>query len=184
MKIFRTITFLFFASLLIVSCGDDETSNKSGLDGDWEALSFEGEVSSSTTFDTLLLVSTTMIEGSNLNYDLKLDDGNFTTSGGYDITTTANSEILPDPIVSEQSYSGISGDGTYTVEGDVINVIGQFFDFELDGVPYTQSTGPVSVNFDLDGDMLTFSQIEETTTNFGGSLSTTKVEFTSTWRRK
>ncbi|MEM9546121.1 MAG: hypothetical protein AAGA77_09110 [Bacteroidota bacterium] len=181
MNFTKAITVLLVGSFFLFSCGGDD---KNGLEGEWEAVSFQAEVSSSTAIEGVAFVSSTIIEGSNLDYVLNLDDGDYTVSGSYDLTVTTGSDLIEEPIVDGQSYSGVSGEGTYSLDEDEITVMGQFFEFDLDGAPIGQSAGTAVAKYTLNGDMLSFSQMEETMIDFGGSISTTTIEATSTWRRK
>ncbi len=180
MNLTKAIALLLFGSFLFFSCGGDDNE----LEGAWEAISFRTELSSPTVIEVEAIVNNTIIESSNLDYVLTFNDGDYTVSGSYDLTITNGSDLTEEPIVAEQSYSGVFGGGTYTLDNEEITVMGQHSDLDLAEIPFLQSAGTATARYVLDGDMLSISQMEEIMFESEGSISTTTIEATSTWRRK
>lgn len=189
MKLLKTITTCFFLSFLLFSCGSDdmmmeEEEEKMGLNGDWALQSVDVDVESVTSFQGSEISTNSVGEGKNLDYSLNLDDGNFTTEGAYDFEFSTTSSAIPAPILDTQNYSNVNGSGTYTNTETEITVDGQFFDFEFNGMPFTQSTGPATANYTIVDDVLTISQDEEMTTVTVVGTVTSKFTSISVWNRK
>lgn len=188
MKKFNPLHFVFFAVLFLAACGGDDgdaASTLSGLEGDWTAISFRTTVVSTFKPDGFEeTTSNFSAEGSNMNYDLNLNDGAFTTSGGYTVSISGESAgmTIPD---QESDYSNVSGSGEYTLDGNKITVSGSFFELEIDGVMMTDMADmPSEATFNIDGDELTLTQDQTSDFSQPGLSSSTQVTSTSVWKRK
>ncbi len=178
---------LFFATLLIFmnSCADDDMASADDtLAGDWTAISFSADINVSTEVGGAIVESSNAIVGSNLDYDLTLTGSSFTTSGGYDIqvTTVAGGLELP---VTNDSYSNVSGNGTYTSDETTITFNGSLFDFEYNGVNTTSLGEEQTSNYSINAaGNLIISQNETMETNSSGIVSTTTIVSASEWTRQ
>jgi len=187
MKLLNTIAVCLFFSLIIMSCGDDDPMDDpavKGLDGEWKVTSLTVDLTSTISAVGINLSTTSVGNGKDLDYTLNLDNGNFTTMGSYglELSTTTSSDPIPN--VVSQSYTDVSGSGTYTNTDDEITVNGQLFDFEVDGVSFTQMTGPATASYTVDGDVLTVTQDEEMTTSTLGVESIVQMKSESVWARQ
>jgi len=171
-------------AFLAQSCGDDEemSTGTSELAGTWKAESLNGDVTSTVVFGGMTTVTSSIIDGTNLNYTLVLTDDSFTTSGSYDIE--ASIEVQGTNITSSDSYSNVSGNGTYFTEGNEITVDGQFFELELNGMPLMSETGPVTATYNITNNVLTVTQNDVDTNTQSGVTTESQVNFVSTWRRQ
>ena len=185
MKNLMTITKCVLFSILLISCGGDSEDEelKSSLNGDWTATSFTMDITQNTSVagnDVDVVINGS---GSEFNYDLTLDDGTFSTTGNYQLDysfmtmgqTTQLSQLIDD----------IDGEGTYTIDGNEMTIDGQFYSYEVDGLSAAGSpTESSTATFELDGDVLTFSQNQTYETNTSGVSVSTKIISKSTWMRK
>lgn len=182
------LTKLFFALSLIAfmsACSnDDDASSSTELEGTWKAVSFSLNTNTSTEVMGSTVESVVTALGSNFDYSLVFTSAAFTTSGGYDLETsgsTAGQAITP----MTSSYSDVDGAGTYTTSGNEMTVNGSFFTFDFNGVPYTGSNGPQTVNYEINSnDQLVFTQDETTTTTTSGTTVTATVTSSSTWEKQ
>ena len=182
---------LFLLSLVIFlgSCDnddDDSTGSAADLIGTWIATSFEYETSSSTS-GSGIPDSEVMTEanGSNLNYELTFTQSNYTTSGSYDMTITATQDgnVVAD---TTQSYTNVTGAGTYSVMGDQITVGGSFFDFDVDGIDLSAFTiGDQTATYKITSDdKLEVTQDAEISSTVQGITSTSTIRSKSVWERQ
>lgn len=187
MKNLKSILFFSFAIFILASCGNDDNNSATpaDVDGEWTAISFNATIIGTTTVAGSDPFTTTFrVDGSNMNYDLDLNGGNFTTSGNYTITTTGENSVGSIPETST-NYSNVSGSGDYTVDGSVIMVSGSFFELELDGVMMSDFSGPSEANYAIDSDgQLTFSQDQTIDQSGDGFTSSTQLTSTSVWVRR
>lgn len=177
--------FYFFAFALVLnSCGNNDDNEDDSLVGDWTVIEFSTGVSNSgNAGGTDFSISSTIV-GENLDYDLSFTQSAFTTSGSYDATATVTVDGMSQP-ASTTSYTGVSGNGTYSVDGDMITVGGSFFDFEVDGVDLTALGGQQTVQFEIDDSgTLIFTQNETQEINQSGTMLTTVITSTSKWVRQ
>ncbi len=179
---------LFALSLLVMATAcnndDDSDTDTGDLIGTWVAVSFDGDIESSTTFDGTSTTSEVDILGSNLNYKVTFTETAWTTSGGYDVTTTSTVNGM-NSSSSTSSNTAVSGVGTYSTDGNLMTIDGSFFEFESNGVPVAGTSGPQEAMFEINSDgELVFSQDEETSTDQNGVMSTNKIKTNSTWKRE
>lgn len=183
---FKNLFFLtFLVSIFLISCGDDEdmTTADSDLDGTWVAQTLTADVNSTTVIVGGLTVNTDVdLEGKNLDYTLVLDNGAFTTTGSYDIELNVESQGIN--TTQTDTYTDVSGGGSYTISGDQISVNGQFFDLEFNGMPLMISGEEQSATYVINGNTLTISQDETSVSNSDGVSSTTETVSVSTWTKQ
>lgn len=180
---FSKLIFAFSFLILLASCGKDPVA-AGDLEGTWTAESVVADIESTSNTVAGEITSTVTAEGSNLNYDLTLNGTEFTTSGGYDMTTEVDAGGIMIPS-STTMYSNISGSGTYSVSGDVMTIDGSFFEFDASGLTTMSSVGEQKATFEINADgKLVFSQDEEITTTDSGATVVSRVISTSVWVRK
>lgn len=177
-----------FALIIIVfvsACdsGGDEAPTTS-LVGTWTAVSFSADVQSTTTFSGNSITSSSVITGSDFNYDVTFTETAFTTSGSY----TQNSTIsvtgqAEQTIISE--VTGVSGSGSYTTTAEEITLNGSFYDLELNGMPVQAEGQEQTASYEINSNgELIFSQNETITLSESGVTSTVSIVSTSRWTRK
>lgn len=177
---------LFLASLLIFmsACGDDDEPENAALEGTWKAISFNADVESTTEFSGTTTSSQSVITGNDLNYELNLNDPNWTTSGdyGYNVNTTVDGQTLQD---EDLAVSNVSGSGTYSVSGNMMTINGSFFEFEFNGMTMTSMSDSQTVEFEINSDgQLVFTQDEEMESTTSGVTSISTVKSTSVWEKQ
>lgn len=182
MKFKFTLLLCLVVSLFMVSCGE-ESKSESALEGTWEVYEFGGVVLSSTTTPDISIESKTNIEGSNMDYTLVLSEADFTTNGSYDIEVAAEVDGMVLSSTTD-NYTNVSGSGTYSATDTEITVNGQFFELELQGMPVSSTSGPATASYTIVDDVLTITQVDATTTDQLGIVSTSNISFESKWRKK
>lgn len=182
------LLFLCCSILFIGACGgDDDVSPTGGNDsivGEWTVTSFDFEAQSASTFSGSTTMSTTALTGKSMNYDLTITDTDYSTSGGYTlgIFASAGGTMVP---VADQSYTNITGSGTYTTEGSTFISNGALFDVSVNGVSTSVGNGQQSAEFVINADgNLVFSQNETSESNANGVTTVTTTTSSSVWTRK
>jgi|GEM_PF-1982780 len=179
---FIHLTFLLLLVAGFTSCDDDENDMMNpGLVGDWTALSLDASIDATLTSPTVNTSSNTELSGTAFDYDLNFSETQFTAGGTYDIstTTTANGTTT----TTDNSYTGVSNTGPYTATGSQITFNGNLFELEFNGMPFMGSGGPQTVDYSINGDLLTITQNETIDTIIGDLTSSSSIQSTSTWRR-
>lgn len=174
------------ATMLVVSmfsCGADEDNEVSPEDlvKTWNLVSVDVEVNSTTVSNGETYSSMSEMTGTNPNYTLTMEDATWTTSGGYDIelVTQFNGETFP---MQEQSYTNVSGQGSYTADGETITINGSFFSFEVDGVDLTALGDAQTADYEINGNgQLIIKQNETMESNTNGITSSTTMISNSVW---
>ena len=180
------LTKLFFALSLLVflsACGgDDEPAlTEASIIGTWKAVSFTADVASTAEVFGTATTTTSSIEGSNFDYEVTFDDTKFMTNGSYDISysISVNGADFPVP---DQEVRDISGDGTYSVDGNTMTINGAFYEFEANGIDYSALDEGQTVEYEINGNgELIITQDEEIKVNQGGVTSTTNIVSKSVW---
>ncbi len=182
MNIIKT-TFIGLAlSLLMISCGGDEDEKSlSGLEGDWDAIEFSATIVGNSAGQTF----TNEVEATTLDYCLTLENGQFETSGGYDLLTTVTVPGVSIPPVAS-SITNVSGSGEYTDNGSSLEINGGFYELELNGVPDSALQDmPQTSDYSFDADdNLVFEQDETMTVTDQGVTVTVSIVSRSVWQRK
>lgn len=180
------LTKLLFALTLILSlgaCNSDDDPNPSDLEGTWTAVSFSANVMSTSDFNGNEFTSTVDVVGSEFDYDLTFTDAAFTTSGGYtlDIDFDAGGSSQS----STDTYTNVSGNGTYATTDTEMTINGSFFTFEFNGMPFLTADDTQTADYEIneDGDLI-FTQNETMTSTQSGSTTTSVVVSSSKWVRQ
>lgn len=162
-------------------------SDPTSLVGTWRAVSLDASTESSITSFGITVTVTSAIIGENLDYTVTFtDSGTFTTNGSYDITSTV---MTPDETATAtQSYTNVSGNGTYELTGtNLITVSGAFYDLQVDGVDTSAIADmPQEAQYTLsaDGQTLTFVQDQQQLEEVDGITIETTVASTSVFTRE
>jgi len=183
----KTLKFLFAFALILslTACGDDEddTMTSTDLVGVWDAQSFDALSTSTTIVSGMSFTTITEIEGIDIDYELTLNESDFTTVGEYTYTANVNTDgiLVLDTMLSVTNVTGV---GTYTTLDDIITTNGALFELEFDGQDLSELQGEANANFSINGNTLTFVQDEEMISEIQGVTTTTVVQSTSTWTRQ
>lgn len=174
------LSFAFSLLILVFSCGkdDDPVAARGDIEGTWTATGMVANVETNSSGNT----STVDVTGSNFDYDLTFTADAFSTEGSYTGTNVISSGGFNQTQVVE--YTDIMGSGTYTIDGNVITTMGSFFDFDASGMGSSGNSEPQNAQFSIDGDVLTMTQNETTTSTFNGQTSTSVIVGTYTFRKK
>jgi len=171
---------------LISSCESDGelSSITGGLEGEWETIALEIDITSESTTALGDLTQISNMVGQNFNYTLSLNDGKFTTNGGYEMSVTTMADGLSiGPVVA--IISNVSEEGTYTVSGNKITMDGELVEVDSNApnaiIPQQQNQVAA---YSVDGDFLTLSQDVTVNDNQGGVSASHRVRTESTLRRK
>ncbi len=181
-KLFFTLSLLIF----INACAndDDVSTDPESLIGTWSAISFNADIESSTMVEEEDFLISTIALGSNFDYNVTFTESAFTTSGGYDMTTSGsfNGDIISE---STDSYSNVSGSGTYTADNSSLTIGGSFFAFEFNGMNLDSQGSTQTVSYEINSNnelVITQNETMETTTS--GVTSTTTIVSSSTWEKQ
>ncbi|OBX21114.1 MULTISPECIES: hypothetical protein [Bizionia] len=151
-------------------------TNSSSFIGDWEIVSFETETDTEITFMGETNTSNNDIVGLDMNYIVSFTENTFETAGDYSmhLITSFNGSVLQE---QTETYSNVSGSGTYTVSGNTLTTDGAFFEFEFQDVDMSDYAGEQTVQyaFSNGGQTLTIIQTQEISEDQGGIESTTLV---------
>ncbi len=185
-KLFKLFTLLMVISLATACNNEDEMSSSSSgeLDGTWTAISFQADIDGLTTFQGTTTSSNSSIVGDDLNYNVTFDDGDFTTDGGYTMTSTVSFDgnVIN---TSTDTYTNVDGSGTYTKDETTITTMGSFFEFEVDGVPYGTGNESQTANYEINADgQLVISQNETQSQDNMGIITTNTIVSQSVWERQ
>ena len=178
------LLFAFSLLFVLASCGNDDDPESVTLEGTWKAISFDADVEISSTFNGTTTASKTIVTGANLDYELTLDDPNWTTSGDYTYTVDITVDGTPFQN-STETLTNISGLGTYSVDGNMMTINGSFFEYELNGMTSTSMSDTQTVEYEINSDgQLVFTQDEEIETTASGVTSISKIKSTSVWEKQ
>jgi hypothetical protein len=182
-----------FTLLFAFTCEDEpldfdaETSTDSDpeLLGEWNLVSFDASVSTTTNFQGQQISSDVDINSTTVNYTIDFTESNFNTSGSYSYIAdiTANGINIP---AEPYTLTDVNGSGSYSVNGNEMTIDGSFFEFSFQGMDFEELQGEQTANFQItdNGQTLTFSQNETTTDTdpTGATVTSTQVS-TSVWTR-
>lgn len=187
MSKFLKLSFLFALIISLASCSSDDdssSSSSSDLVGTWAMVSFETNSTVTTEFQGQTLTSSIeSMSTDNVAYTATFTDSAFTTEGsyGYMYSGTANGVDIP---ATTAMIENVTGSGTYSVSGNTMTVNGSFFELDFKGTQQTAMAGEQMVNFQIDGNQLTFSQNEVVESTTSGITAISDVMSTSVWVRQ
>ena len=154
--------------------------------GEWNLVEFEVETSTTTEVNGTQLSSDIQIFSTATDYTVNFTADTFTTNGSYSYSSlvVVNGMEIPN---EPTTLSNVSGNGTYSINGNEMTVDGQFFEFELEGVDSSVFGEEQTILFQIsaDGQSLTITQNEnQTTTDEATGFETTSaIESFSVWTR-
>jgi len=179
------ILFALSLLLFVTACGsDDDGPDTNDLLGTWVAVSFEGDIESTSEFSGTTTTSEINFIGSNIDYRLTFTENAWTTAGGYDATVTSTVNGMSGGAIPS-SQTGVSGSGNYSINGNVMTIDGSFFELTSNGVPVTAIGEAQMADFEINSDgELVFTQDEVIESTDSGVTSTSTVKSNSVWRRE
>ncbi|WP_439152623.1 hypothetical protein [Winogradskyella sp.] len=153
--------------------------------GEWNLISFDASVSTSTNFQGQQIESDVEINSTTVDYTLNFTQSNFNTNGSYSYIAdvTANGIDIP---AEPYTLTDVNGNGSYSVSGNEMTIDGSFFEFSFEGMDFAELQGEQTVTFQItdNGQTLTFSQNDTTTeTDPTGATVTSFQVSTSVWSR-
>lgn len=149
------------AIIFYSGCSEDEPETTPSLIGDWKATGLDAEVE----FDVVVLgfpvTTTSDVTGSNFDYNVSFTETAINTNGSYDLTISTT--VPGQGTESEtRSFTDVTGNAAYTLDGDKLTITGSIFDLNLDGIDLDalSNSQELTVTFD-DSDNVTFKQTQE-----------------------
>ncbi|SDS27923.1 hypothetical protein SAMN04515667_1817 [Formosa sp. Hel1_31_208] len=184
--------FCLFMLLSAFTCEDEPledgitnevASDTSSLIGTWTLVSMEADINIDTNFAGIDFSSEFNAEVTNSDYNLVFTAANYTVSGDYEMTITSTFE--GETTSYTDSYTDVSGSGTYSTNGNVMTIDGSFIEFDFEGMPMDVAQGEQTAQFELssDGQTLTFLQDEIQTQNEAGLVATIATVSESVWQK-
>lgn len=182
--------FCLFSLLTAFTCENEPlddieigsgNNNNDDLVGTWNLVEFETSVSTNTNFQGQELSSDIEVYSTTVDYTVTFTETNFNTNGSYSYVA----DIVANGIeVSGEPYTleNVSGNGSYSTNGNEITTDGSFFEFSFEGMDSSVLDGPQSATFEIssDGQTLTFSQNDTTTdTDSATGVTTTSSQVSS-----
>ncbi|RSK38225.1 hypothetical protein [Mangrovimonas spongiae] len=191
MKNFKKITLLFVSLLALSACdnepldgdfgnntgetgGGGGSANPADLIGDWEIVSFEATTANEIDMMGQVFSTGFEVEGVEMDYIVTFTESTFETNGNYNMELTVLMDGQPTQTMS-QTYTDVTGFGTYTTDGNTMTTDGTFFDFNFDGVDMSEFGGPQTAQYSFSngGQTLTMTQdTQEVETNNGAETIT------------
>lgn len=187
---YLTFLFLAFSVFTYQSC-DNETlegefgtdtgnTDPAGLVGDWEMVSFEAETTTNSNYLGQAISVNGVITGSDFDYVVTFTEDAYTTNGSYTLSAVFYMAGMEMENGSE-TYSNVSGSGTYTTENGTMTISDPFFTFEFQGMDLSEFGGQQTTDYNLsnDGQILTLSQNETINETVNGVETTTQINSTT-----
>jgi len=183
--------FLFAGLLLLLaSCGEEGISPnpEAQIVGTWTAQSFTASMEATSEFAGTSVNISMDMEGQDMDYLLTFTETDYSAAGTYGIKGSVDAgggSLIP----LDQTYTEVTGDGTYSLNGDEITSNGAFFDFTVEGFDMSMLQGEVKATIEklTDKELIFVQETEETTSQeVGGeiSISTSKIMARSVWKRQ
>ncbi|MFK7808589.1 MAG: hypothetical protein AB8F74_12365 [Saprospiraceae bacterium] len=181
------LTKLILAMALLVflnACASDDDASGGDLEGTWKAVEFDADINNDTQFNGGSSIAVIEAEASDLDYQVTFDGGDWTTAGGYKMTTSGSvSGIAIDAQTS--TYTNVSGSGTYSDNETTLTINGSFFEFDFNGAPAVSAGEAQTVDYEINSnDELIITQNETMTSTSGGVTSTATIVSQSKWERQ
>ena len=165
---------LFFTLLSSCTEGIEDIVDENLLQGTWKAISFEAEIEAEYIYNGESSTMKTVVEGSDLDYEVTFDESTFSTNGEYTVTytLTLDGEEFPP---ATHTATDVNGDGTYMVEGDTLTIDGVLYELEFNGIDYNAVDGVQSAEytFNENGELVVIQSavIETDQANVSGSAT-------------
>lgn len=173
MKITNYLVLL--ALFMLTACGGNDATIEVTEEGTWamEEITVHNESLSEITSspdETPIITGAIMdIRGENIDYEIILDGTNFTAKGSYDFKGDfiLRNSLLGDngEIKNEfdQSFTNISGQGTYRIENDQFISDEGFFNLDVDNNPIEREAIPAGMTIEklTESEMILSMDFEE-----------------------
>ena len=175
---------LFLACTLMILLSTSCTNETNELEGTWSAIDMDIDLNLTIEIAGLEVVTEFDIQSTEMNYDLTFEAETFSTSGDYtyDVTNSTNGNA----ITSSVTLTDVMGSGEYTIEDNILTVIGSFYEIQGTAGTSTTSGEEQSTNFEInaDGILILTQTINETETDpITGQVSTTTGTSISRWEK-
>ncbi|WP_338730797.1 hypothetical protein [Mangrovimonas cancribranchiae] len=193
MKNLKQITLLFLSILALTACEneplDGDFSNNAGetgggggsvnstdLIGDWEIVSFEATTANEIDMMGQVFSSGFEVEGVEMDYIVTFTESTFEANGNYNMELTILMDGQPTQTMS-QTYTDVTGSGTYTTDGNTMTTDGTFFDFSFEGVDMSEFGGSQTAEYSFSngGQTLTMTQDTQEVETANGAETVTIV---------
>ena len=195
MKALKIISSLCLL-LCFTSCDSDDSddsettaADEQSIIGTWSMIEFEAdsEITTDVAGQALTIADVTSV-GENFDYTVVFTENTYTVGGSYDIVTTGTGTgILGEETIEDtQSITGIDETGTYTLDTEEGTILfdGNLFDFEANGMEFSEFSEEQELNiaFDNSGNLVLTQVVETIIEEQGLELSATvdaRVVFSS-----
>lgn len=163
----------------------DDINNQSNstLVGEWNLESFDVSVNTVNEVQGTQIETDIIVDSFNPDYSLVFTSNAFNTSGSYSYNTEVT--VFGQTTTDTYTLENVTGNGTYSTNGDVMTIDGSFFEFTFQGVDESVFEGEQNANFEItsDGQTLVFSENStEVDDSNGLTVTITKIA-TSVWTR-
>ncbi|MBC3845794.1 hypothetical protein H8K90_05350 [Winogradskyella echinorum] len=189
--------FCLFTLLTAFTCENEPLDSDVDLEtgdtnldliGTWDLVEFSTTLGNEMDFAGQIITSDLDVYSTETNYILEFTANTFTTNGNY----SYNASVVVDGVeFSNEPYTldNVSGNGSYSTNGNEMTVDGQFFEFSFEGeMDSSALEGEQTATFELseDGQTLTFTQNEIVVTDDAatGTTVTSNVQGSSVWVRQ
>ena len=171
-------------SIVIQSCGDDDVIPRSELSGEWKAQTLEGTIIMESTFSGSSIISNSTVTGANMNYYLTLtmSDNKFTAQGSYDIELATTAQGFTVSVTD--SYSNLSGSGTYNSTDSEITLDASIYVISLNGMVLEVTLGNIPATYSITNNVLTVTEVRQEEMDNSTISSFTDINMVSTWNRQ
>jgi len=177
---------LFFASLLIFmsACGNDDEPENVTLEGTWKVKSLIADTKTTSEGAGISISSEALIEGQNMNYEVTFEETTWTTSGDYSLSYDFKVDGMEVPL-DDVTLSDVSGNGSYSTDGNIMTISGAFFEFEIQGMDFSELNSEQMTEYEINSNgELVFSQNEVITNSDSGITTITTVVSESVWEKQ
>ena len=163
--------------LCFTSCDSDDdettTADEQSIIGTWSMIEFEAdsEITTDVAGQTLTIADVTSV-GENFDYTVVFTENTYAVGGSYDIVTTGTG--TGETIEDTQSITGIDETGTYTLNTEEGTILfdGNLFDFEANGMEFSEDQ-ELNITFDNSGNLVLTQVVETIIEEQGLELSAT-----------
>ena len=184
MKFKFSIVFFLVISIVIQSCGGDDAIPISELSGEWKAQTLEGTIRTESTFSGSSIISNSSVTGANMNYYLTLtmSDNKFTAQGSYDIELATTAQGCTVSVTD--SYSNLSGSGTYNSTDSEITLDASIYVISLNGMVLEVTLGNIPATYFITNNLLTVTEVRQEEMDNSTISSFTDINMVSAWNRQ
>ncbi|OMP30584.1 hypothetical protein [Mangrovimonas sp. DI 80] len=155
----------------------EEDVANSQLSGDWNTVSFNATMSTSTGMGGMNMDVEAVMEAVNMDYVVTFTANSFTSAGSYDIETDLTVNGI-DNGTTTSSLTDVDGNGNYSTSGNTITFDGSLFELEVDGLDTSALGEAQTGQYTLtnNGQTLTITQSQDLSQSQQGVQVTSTVE--------